>query len=46
MRELSVNNKLEKCGKKWLSPDLRYYPGIYMEGVRKTQKILVRTGSI
>jgi hypothetical protein len=28
------------CGKKQLWPNLRSYPGIYLEGLRKTMKTL------
>jgi hypothetical protein len=28
------------CGRKLLYPNLRYYPGIYLEGLRKTTKTL------
>jgi hypothetical protein len=28
----------EGCGRKWPWPNLRYYPGICLEGLRKTIK--------
>jgi hypothetical protein len=30
----------EGCGRNWLWPNLRYYPGILLEGLRKTMKDL------
>jgi hypothetical protein len=32
------------CGRKWLWPNLRYYPGICLEGLTKPMKTSVRTG--
>jgi hypothetical protein len=31
-------------GRKWLWPNLNYYSGMYMEGVRKTMKNLRQAG--
>jgi hypothetical protein len=33
------------CGRKWLWPNLRYYPGIFLEALRKTIKSPVRIAS-
>jgi hypothetical protein len=35
-----MNDELERCGRKQLWPNLRYYPGIFVEGLRKTTNIL------
>jgi hypothetical protein len=36
----------KRCGKKWSRPILRYYPRIYMEGMRKTKKTSARIANI
>jgi hypothetical protein len=33
-------------GRKWQWPNLRYYPDIFLEGLRKTMKISVRRDSL
>jgi hypothetical protein len=38
MKEWQVNDKLETMFKKRSWPNLRYYPGIYLEELRKTTK--------
>jgi hypothetical protein len=35
---------LKEYGRKWSWPNLRYYPGICMEGLRKTPEKLRITG--
>jgi hypothetical protein len=35
-----MNDELEGCERKWLWPNLRYYPGICLKGLRKTMKPL------
>jgi hypothetical protein len=31
-----VNNELERCGRKQLSSDVKYRPGMYLEELKKT----------
>jgi hypothetical protein len=33
-------------GRKRLSPNLRYYPGVSMEGLRETKKNLIRIAGL
>jgi hypothetical protein len=33
-------------GRKWSWPNLRYYPGIHLEGLRKTTENSVRIASL
>jgi hypothetical protein len=33
-----MSNNMEGCGKKWLWPNLWYYPGIALEELRKTRE--------
>jgi hypothetical protein len=35
-----VNNELERCGRKRSWPNLRYHPGICLEGLRKDTETL------
>jgi hypothetical protein len=39
-------NQLKRRGRKWSWPNLRYYPGIFLEGLRKPWKTSVRIGSL
>jgi hypothetical protein len=34
------------CGKKWSWPNLRHYPAICLEGLRKTTKNFVRIAGL
>jgi 3-polyprenyl-4-hydroxybenzoate decarboxylase len=38
-----MDNKLERCGRKQLWPNLRYYPGICLEVLRKVMKNIIQT---
>jgi hypothetical protein len=42
MLGLSVNNELKECRRKRSCPNLRYYVGIFLEGLRKITKTSVR----
>jgi hypothetical protein len=37
---MRVNNEIKRTWKEVVVPDLRYYPGIFQEGLRKMMKNL------
>jgi hypothetical protein len=42
MKDEKAGEELERMWKKWPWPNLKYYPGIYLEGIRKNMKNLCK----
>jgi hypothetical protein len=41
-----MNNELVKLWKEWSWPNLRYFPGIYLEGLRRIGNTSVRIARV